>query len=294
MKFAPLALTILLFTAATPALAAPKPPKAPPAVDYPAADWRTVDPENVMVIDTNRGRIIVELAPWAAPAHVERVRGLARKGFYDGLTFFRVIDDFMAQTGDPRNDGTGGDDSQPDLKAEFFFRRGRDTPFTSMGRLAPDLKVPSLTEVGFVGGFAVRGGPSLQMMAAADGKVQGWPLFCAGTLGMARAQAPDTANSQFFLMRQTYPLLDANYTVFGRVVSGLDVVRAIKTGEPAPPPQDVMKSVRIMADLPAGERQKIQVLDTASPSFKAILTAAAAAGKGPADACAIDVPVKIG
>ena len=291
MKFAPIALAVLLLTATTTALAAPKAPKAP---DYPAADWRTVDAENVMVIDTNRGQIMVELAPWAAPGHVERVRGLVRRGFYDGLTFFRVIDDFMAQTGDPKNDGTGGDDSQPDLKAEFFFRRGRETPFTSMGRLAPDMKILSLTEVGFVGGFAVRGGPSLQMMAAADGKVQGWPLFCAGTLGMARAQAPDTANSQFFLMRQTYPLLDANYTVFGRVLSGLEAVRAIKPGEPPSPPMDAMTKVRMLADLPAGERKTIQVLDTASPSFKAILAAAAAAGKGPADACAIDVPVKIG
>lgn len=295
MKFAPIALAALLLTVATPTLAAPKAaPKAAPAVDYPAADWRTVDPENVMVIDTSRGQVLVELAPWAAPGHVARVRGLVRKGFYDGLTFFRVIDDFMAQTGDPKNDGTGGDDSQPDMKAEFFFRRGRETPFTSMGRLAPDLKIPSLTEVGFVSGFAVRGGPSLQMMASADGKVQGWPLFCAGTLGMARAQEPDTANSQFFLMRQTYPLLDANYTVFGRVLSGLDVVRAIKVGEPVAAPQDAMTRVRILADLPEGERRPTQVLDTASPSFKAILAAAATAGKGPADACAIDVPVKTG
>ena len=291
MKSAPIALFALLLTAAMPALAAPKAPKTQ---DYPAADWRTVDPENVMVIDTNRGQILVELAPWAAPGHVERVRGLVRKGFYDGLTFFRVIDDFMAQTGDPKNDGTGGDDSQPDMKAEFFFRRGRETPFTSMGRLGPDMKVPSLTEVGFVGGYAVRGGPSLQMMASADGKVQGWPLFCAGTLGMARAQEPDSANSQFFLMRQTYPLLDANYTLFGRVLVGLEVVRAIKVGEPPVPPADAMTRVRMLADLPAGERKTIQVLDTASPSFKAILAAAVAAGRGPADACAIDVPVKIG
>lgn len=288
MKFAPIALSALLLTAATPSLAATKAP------DAPAAEWRTPDPENVMVIETSKGRVIVELAPWAAPAHVVRVRGLARKGFYDGLTFFRVIGDFMAQTGDPKNDGTGGDDSQPDLKAEFFFRRGRDLPFTSVGRLAPGEKVPFLTEVGFVDGFVVRGGPSLQMMASADGKVQGWPLFCAGALGMARAQEPNTANSQFFLMRETYPALDANYTVFGRVLDGLGAVRAIKTGEPVPAPQDRMTRVRMLADIPAGERPTIQVLSTSSPSFKALVAAAIAAGKGPADACAIDVPVKIG
>jgi len=291
MKFAPIALVALMSALAGPALAAPKAPAAP---SYPAADWRTPDPENVLVIDTNKGRIIAELAPWAAPAHVERVRGLVRRGFYDGLTFFRVIDDFMAQTGDPRNDGTGGDETQADLNAEFSFRRGRDLGFTTMGRIAPSLEIPSMTEVGFVGGFAVRGAPDMQMMAAADGKVPGWPLFCAGVLGMARATPPNSANSQFFLMRQTYPMLDTQYTAFGRVLSGLDVVRAIKTGEPVAAPQDAMTRVRVLADIPAGERPRVQVLNTASPSFKAIVAAAVASGKGPSDACDIDVPAKIG
>jgi peptidylprolyl isomerase len=291
MKFAPIALVVLMSALAGPAPAAPKAPAAP---SFPAADWRTPDPENVLVVDTSKGRVIVELAPWAAPAHVERVRGLARRGFYDGLTFFRVIDDFMAQTGDPRNDGTGGDETQADLDAEFFFRRGRDLPFTSMGRIAPNLEIPSTTEVGFVGGFAIRGAPSMQMMAAADGKAPGWPLFCAGVLGMARATAPNSANSQFFFMRHTYPLLDTQYTAFGRVLSGLEVVRAIKTGEPVAAPQDAMTRVRVLADIPAGERPRVQVLDTASPSFKAMVAAAIAAGKGPGDACALDVPVKIG
>ncbi|MDP1735849.1 MAG: peptidylprolyl isomerase [Caulobacter sp.] len=287
MKSAPIALFALLL-AATPALAAPKP--AEPA----AADWRTPDPATIMVVDTNRGRIIVELAPWAAPGHVERVRLLARQGFYDGLTFFRVIDDFMAQTGDPRNDGTGGSETLPDIKAEFQFRRGRELRFTSLGRLAPDMHTPFITEVGFIDGFAVRGAPEMQMMMAADGKVSGWPLFCAGLLGMARATPPDSANSQFFFMRQTYPALDGNYTAFGRVLSGLEAVRAIRTGEPVPNPQDVMTRVRMLSDIPAAERPTVQVLNTASPSFKAIVEAARAGGAGPANACDIAVPVMIG
>ncbi len=288
MKSAPLALFALLLAAA-PAMGAPAKP-----FDAPAADWRTPDPENIVVFDTNRGRIIVELAPWAAPVHVERIRLLAREGFYDGLTFFRVIDDFMAQTGDPRNDGTGGSDTLPDMKAEFQFRAGRELRFTALGRRAPDLHTPFLTEVGFIDGFAVRGAPEMQMMMAADGKVSRWPMFCAGVLGMARAQAPDTANSQFFFVRQTYPSLDANYTAFGRVLSGLDAVRAIRTGEPAPNPQDVMTRVRMLSDLPAAERPKVQVLSTTSPSFKAIVEAAKAGGGGAANACDIVVPVKIG
>jgi peptidylprolyl isomerase len=293
MKSAPIALAALLFAAAPAWSAAPKTPE-PAAAAIPAADWRAPDPEDLLVIDTNRGRIIVELAPWAAPAHVERVRGLARRGFYDGLTFFRVIDDFMAQTGDPLNTGTGGDDSQPDLKAEFLFRHGREAPFTLVARLPPEMTVPSITEVGFINGFVVRGAPEMQMMASADGRVAAWPLFCAGVLGMARATPPDTANSQFFLMRQTYPLLDANYTAFGRVLSGLEAVRAIKTGEPVAAPQDAMTGVRLMADIPAAERPTVRVLNTASPSFKAIVEAARTASGARVSACDIIVPVKIG
>lgn len=293
MKSAPIALAALMLAAAPAVMAAPA-PKAPAAVQYPAADWRTPDPENVLVIDTSKGRVIVEMAPWAAPTSVERVRTLARQGFYDGLSFFRVIDAFMAQTGDPKNDGTGGAESLPNLRDEFQFRRGRDLPFTSLGRLPADDNMMMVTETGFIDGFAVRGAPQMQMMASADGKVSGWPLFCAGTLGMAKASVPNTANSQFFLMRQTYPSLDTNYTAFARVLGGLEAVRALKVGEPVAPPRDVMTRVRVLSDIPAGERPSVQVLNTASPSFKAILDAARAAGLGAGAACDIAVPVKIG
>ena len=98
---------ILLLAAALAAVApaALARPRAPAA-----ADWRTPDPESILVIDTNKGRVVVELIPEVAPGHVERLKVLARKGAYDGRTFFRVIDDFMAQTGDPKNDGSGGSD----------------------------------------------------------------------------------------------------------------------------------------------------------------------------------------
>ncbi|MDP1632089.1 MAG: peptidylprolyl isomerase [Caulobacter sp.] len=284
MKLAPFALAALFFAA--PALAAT--PAAPVA-----ADWRRPDPDNVLVVDSSKGRIIVELAPWAAPAHVERIRLLTRQGFYNGLSFFRVIDQFMAQTGDPRNDGTGGTEDLPDLKAEFMFRRGRDQAFTMVSRIAPDGE-HAVTETGIVGSLPVRGPPDMQMMVSADGKAPGWGLFCAGVLGMARGSPPDSANSQFFFMRQTYPSLDTNYTAFGRVISGLDAVRAIKVGEPVTPPRDVMTRVRLLSDIPAGERPDVQILDTASPSFAEVL-ATARATKGPGlSPCDIDIPVKVG
>ena len=85
-------------------------------------NWRQVDPENTLYIDTVHGRIVIELYPEIAPRHVERIRTLTRLGFYDGLTFHRVVDDFMAQTGDPLGTGEGAS-SLPDLREEFMFRR---------------------------------------------------------------------------------------------------------------------------------------------------------------------------
>lgn len=282
MKSASLAL-VLLSLAAAPAVAqAPAPT---------AADWRTPDPENVLVVDTNKGRIIVELEPRVAPNHVERYRTLARRGFYDGLTFFRVLEGFMDQTGDPKNDGTGGSEL-PDMQIEIPFRRGGDVKFTMAGKVPADMTVPSATELGFIGVMPVRSAPSMQMMIAADGKAPAWGLFCAGSLGAARSGDPHSANSQFFFMRDAYPSLDASYTAFGRVIAGQEVVRAIKVGEPVAAPQDVMKKVRVLADIPVAERPKIQVMDTSGPAFRAKI-AEAAAGAAVVNVCAIDIPVKI-
>ncbi len=281
MKSASLAL-VLLSLAAAPAVA-----QAPSA-----ADWRTPDPENVLVVDTNKGRIIVELEPRVAPAHVERYRTLTRRGFYDGLTFFRVIDGFMDQTGDPSNDGTGGSDL-PDLNIEIPFRRGPEVKFTPVGKLPADATTPSATEVGFIGVLPVRGAPSMQMMVAVDGKAPGWGLFCPGVLGAARSANPNSANSQFFFMRGAYPSLDASYTAFGRVLSGQDVVVAIKTGEPVAAPQDKMTKVRVLADIPAAERPKVQVMDTSGPAFRALVEKARA-GAAYVDPCSIEIPAKIG
>jgi peptidylprolyl isomerase len=268
---------------------------APPAPASVPGDWRTPDPQNILVIDTNQGRILLEMAPLLAPAHVERVRLLARRGFYDGLKFFRVINDFMAQTGDPENTGIGGSEL-PDLKAEFEFRRGPADPFVLHERLPAGGGI-GVTEVGFIGNIPVRTGPQMQMMVSIDGKTSGWGLFCPGVAGMARATPPDTANSQFFLMRQTYPSLNSQYTVWGRVISGLDVVRKIKAGpddSTVPPPQDSMSRVRLLADIPAAEQPKIQVMDTRSPGFKALVEAEKAKAGGILTACDVQIPVRLG
>src|SRR6058998_1592561 len=132
-------------TAAAPkkAVAPAAPPPPPASAGQPtAADWRTPDPNDILVIDTNKGRIVVEMIPEVAPLHVTQIRALAHENFYDGLRFFRVIDKFMDQTGDPQNNGQGGS-SKPNIPAEFTFRRGADLPFT----LALDQTV---AEIGFV------------------------------------------------------------------------------------------------------------------------------------------------
>ena len=257
-----LAATAILLGAAAPlAATAPALAQTTPA----ASDWRAVAPENLMVIDTAKGRILVELEPRAAPNHAERIRTLANQGFYDGLKFHRVIPNFMAQTGDPQGTGEGGSDL-PDLKGEFTFRRGRDAGFAPVANGGQGL-------IGLVGDLPVQTQPDAQMMVTADSKVDANGLFCPGVLGMARAGSPDSANSQFFLMTGTNANLNGQYTAFGRVVAGLDVVRALKAGNEAEDGKvtdpDVMTRVRMASALPEAERPAVRVLNASSAAFAA-------------------------
>lgn len=144
-------------------------PAAPPAPD----------PQNILHLELSTGGdVVILMRPDKAPASVERIRTLARAGFYDGVVFHRVIEGFMAQTGDPKGTGEGGS-PLPDLKAEF-----NDLP------------------------------------------------HLRGAVSMARTDQPDTANSQFFICFQPTVRLDGKYTVFGRVIAGIQFVDAIKRGDP--------------------------------------------------------------
>ena len=250
---------------------------------FTTADWRTPDPENVLVIDTSKGRVIVEMVPEAAPAHVAQIRKLVRAKLYDGLVFFRVIDQFMAQTGDPKNTGDGGS-SEPNLKAEFTFRRDGSTPFVTVAR-------PMGTQVGFVESLPVVTQADSFTTMTSDHKVAAWGTYCPGVAGMARDDDPDSANSQFFLMRQAYPSLDKRYTAWGRVLAGLDVVRAIKTGEPVVDP-DRMNRVRVLADLPEAERPQVQVIDPRGPAFRRLVSRTRQAKGADFSVCDIDLPAR--
>lgn len=273
--------------AATPVLAQPQPqPQPAPSAAAPtAADWRTPNPDDVLVIDTNKGRIIVEMVPEVAPQAAQRIRELALEHFYDGLTFFRVIDEFMAQTGDPENKGTGAS-SKPDVPAEFQFRRGPSTPFTLVADQA-------VAEVGFIKSLPVSTQSMMLAPLTKDGKISGYALYCPGVAGAARGEEDNSANSQFFLMRAHYPRLERRYTAFGRVISGQAVVNAIKTGEPVPEPQDRMERVRVLSDIPEAERPKIRVIDPAGAWFKAEIARAKAAAGANFTACDVNIPVEV-
>ena len=148
------------------------------------ADYK--DAENTLVMETTQGQVVINMRPDLAPNHVARIKELAREGFYDGIVFHRVIDGFMAQTGDPTGTGMGGSD-YPDLRAEFSSE-----------------------------------------------------AFKRGTLGMARSQHPDSANSQFFICFDDSTWLNGQYTVFGEVIEGMEHIDAIAKGEPPADPDKII------------------------------------------------------
>ncbi len=163
------------------------------------------DPENTILMETTKGKVVIALFPDLAPGHVTRIKELAREGAYDGVVFHRVIPDFMAQTGDvkfgkkggsdfnPGRAGMGGSD-KPDLKAEFSA-----TPHVR------------------------------------------------GTCSMARSQSPNSANSQFFICFTDAPWLNKQYSVWGQVMEGMDIIDQIKKGEPVSDPDSIL-SMKVAAD----------------------------------------------
>ena len=288
----------LIALALAPAALAAKPKPQTPATPPPPApptdaDMRTPDPQDLLVIETTKGRILLELNDVAAPAAAARMRALARQGVYNGRAFFRVIDNFMDQTGDPVDSGVGAS-SLPNLQPEFTFKRGASSPFVPVDRAGA-------VEEGFVGSLPVFSQPMALGTLTVDHTVQAWGTYCPGVLGMARGDEAASANSQFFFMRtnansadHANHALDKLYTAAGRVIAGQDVVDAIKTGEPVAAPQDKMISVKLLADLPEATRPKVRVVDASSPWAKAAIQRAMAASD-PLNfsVCSVKLPVEV-
>jgi cyclophilin family peptidyl-prolyl cis-trans isomerase len=145
------------------------------------------DKDNTLILETSKGKVVIEMRPDLAPGHVARIKELVRDGFYDGIVFHRVIDGFMAQTGCPQGTGTGG--SGKKLKAEFSKEK-----------------------------------------------------HVRGTASMARAQNPDSGDSQFFICFDDAPFLNGQYTVWGHVTEGMENVDKIKRGEPVQNPDKIVKA----------------------------------------------------
>lgn len=265
---------------------------AAPAMAQDAEIWRDVAPENLWVIDTSKGRVLVELTPDTAPQSVERVQTLTRQGFYDGLAFHRVIRNFMAQTGDPLGTGAGNSEL-PNVPGEFMFRRGRQPAFAQVPTTRPGSAID-----GLFGVMPVRTQPDAQMFVTADNRVDAMGLFCPGVAGMARSNSPDSANSQFFLMTGARASLDGQYTPFGRVIEGLDVVQALKAGPDendgaVGSDPDTMVRVRLAADLSESERPRAQVLDSRSPRFAEMIAETQAERGARFNVCDIIPPSRI-
>jgi peptidylprolyl isomerase len=271
-----LRLTVLAAAAAFAGAAQAQTPPAAPA--QATADWRTMDPQNVLVVDTTKGRLIVELRPDIAPLAVARIKTLARRGYYNGSLFYRVLKDFVAQTGDKGERQFTSD--LPNLKAEFTFS-AKPADYAFVGSFPGG-------EVGFVGTMPV------QIEKLPNGQVtKGWPLFCQGVAAMPHTNADiNSANSQLYYMRQPAPSLEQKYTAFGRLLEGLEAVRAMKDGEPPADP-DKMTRVRVLADIPAAQRPVVQALDAHSPSFTGIVQQTARAKGAAFSLCDVQIPVHI-
>ncbi len=246
-------------------------------------NWRELSPEDTLYIDTVHGRIVVEMYPEIAPAHVERIKTLARLGFYNGVTFHRVIDGFMAQTGDPLGTGEGAS-NLPDLNPEFSFRRTQAMPFVQAA-------AQSDGPLGFYKALPIQTQPDAQLAINTRGVLSN-ALHCRGVVSMARSSAVNSANSQFFLMRGARASLNQTYTAWGRVVWGQEYVDAIATGEPPPNP-DRMLAVRVAADLPPEERAPIFVLRTDGPEFRELIERTRRERRADFSVCDVQIPARV-
>ncbi|PZO51115.1 MAG: peptidylprolyl isomerase [Alphaproteobacteria bacterium] len=247
-------------------------------------NWRQVDPENTLYIDTVHGRIVVELYPEIAPRHVERIKTLTRAGFYDGRIFHRVVEGFMAQTGDPLGTGEGAS-TLPDVREEFRFRRGPDMPFI-------EAAIQGGARLGFYKALPIESQPDAQMSVTADGRVAANALHCPGVVSMARSENPNSANSQFFIMRAPNSDLDKRYSIFGRVVWGQEAVMQIAVGSPPPNP-DRMLAVRIAADVPEPDRAPIYVLRTDGPEFRELIDDTRRQRAADFSVCDVQIPARV-
>jgi peptidylprolyl isomerase len=257
------------------------------------ANWRKVDPENLLQLTVNKQEILIELRPDVALTHVEQIKKITRDGNYDKLPFHRVIDDFMAQGGEvyavyqvyPR---------YPTLLGEFTW--GRDPSKQKVTWIGA---TPDGEKLGYLDGVLVQGQADEVAMISAPPVARTWMIHCPGVASMARTNDPNSADTQFFLMRQARVGpggLDQKYTPWGMALTGLDVIRSIKHGDPnengvlGPGVADKLTKAVIVADLPKSKQPTVWVRRTDGPEFAAKISEMKVTS--PVEACALP-PVEV-
>jgi peptidylprolyl isomerase len=247
-----------------PAVGAPTPPLADLLAHSPAGDWRTIDPQNLVILTLPQGRVVIELAPAFAPNHVDNVRKLARAGFFDGLYIVRAQDDYVVQWGDADAKRPLGEGRRT-LKAEFDRANTADLAFDAL----PDADTYA-PQTGFSGGFPAARDP-------AGGRA--WLTHCYGMVGAGRDNDADSGGGPelYAVIGQAPRQLDRNVTLMGRVVEGMEYLSSMPRGHgdlgfyEKPEMRTPIVSVRVAADLPPEAQPRLEGLRTDSATFKALV-----------------------
>ena len=263
----------------------------------PQSAWRTVDADNLLRITTTEGVIWVELAEAFAPTHTARMRELARMDWFDFKVWHRVIDGFMAQGGGALDNPSVAAPTAP-IQAEFTIRRDpSEIEITELQeRVVNPRADTSRVQAGFWNGFPAGTQASAAAAIMGDGRVSSWLLHCDGAASMARTSDPNSGNAQFYIVRGSAEHLNAQYTAWGKVRDGLDVVYALNEGTLGETPgfsPSFIEDISVASDLPDAERVTFEVMDTGSDAFAGYLDAVRNAGGALPDICEIDVPVRV-
>jgi peptidylprolyl isomerase len=246
-------------------------------------DWRKVSTEQLIVLKTAHGSVVIEMAPQFAPGHTQRYGQLAKEGFYVGLPFHRVLSGFMAQAGDTVLVSRPLPETEM-LDAEFRFRLAPTTKMTVVGERRS-------ADAGFIAGFKIASQPQALAMMTADGKVEAWQLHCPGAVAAARLGSNiNSANAQFYITMGYPENLDKNYTVWGRVRAGFRSVFKIKRGEPPMPP-DLIQMFSLVSEMDAAIAPNVWVMNTDSTAFGSYLDSLRNEAGTMPDICKIEVPV---
>ena len=255
------------------------------------SSWQLLPQDNLLYLETDQGRIVILLAPQFAPQHVKRVKELVKAGFYDGVTFYRVIEGFVAQFGVPEHEWGNRAKLAP-MKAEFSWPVRNSDPYLLVQR--PDLLAE---ETGFNQGFAV-----------AREQNQEWLVHCPGVVNMARANEPDTGVADIaIMMGQATRHLDKNMSAFGKVIWGQYAINRIRRGDTADggvigsvAARTTIKQARLGSDLAPDRQLQLEWLSTSSSEFSQALAERRSRthvfyqhkGNGNMDVCYPQVPVR--